>query len=160
MVDRDHIDFWGVNMRLQPLQAVVASHMLRSLDVRLERRRQIQRTYDERLGTLGPQIVLPRRAAWNPETVSLYMLQADDRDALVEHLVTNGVEAKVHYPVPLHLQRPGRELGYERGDLPVAEAQADRLVTLPAHEYLTDEQVGLCCAAIEDFLGGPSDFTH
>lgn len=145
MVDRDHIDMWGVNMRLQPLQAVVASHMLTSLDERLERRRGIQRAYDDRLRALGPSIVVPPREEWNPETVSLYMVQADDRDALVAHLVANGVEAKVHYPVPLHLQRPGRELGYRPGDMPVAEAQADRLVTLPAHEYLTDEQVELVC---------------
>jgi dTDP-4-amino-4,6-dideoxygalactose transaminase len=141
MVDRDHIDMWGVNMRLQPLQAVVACHMLTSLDDRLERRREIQRTYDVHLGALGPSIVVPPRADWNPETVSLYMFQADNLDDLIARLVTNGVEVKVHYPVPLHLQKPGRELGYGPGDLPVGEAQADRLVTLPAHEYLTDGQV-------------------
>ncbi len=154
MVDRDHIDFWGVNMRLQPLQAVVASHMLTSLDERLARRREIQATYDERLGAIGSSIVVPPRADWNPETVSLYMVQADDRDALVAHLVDNGVEAKVHYPVPLHLQKPGRELGYGPGDMPVAESQADRLVTLPAHEYLSDEQVARVAEVICVFASG------
>ena len=78
------------------------------------------------------------------------MLEADDRDALIARLVDNGVEAKVHYPVPLHLQKPGRELGYGPGDMPVAEAQADRLVTLPAHEYLTDEQVARACDVVAD----------
>jgi aminotransferase EvaB len=159
MVDRDHIEFWGVNMRLQPLQAIVASHMLTSLDERLERRRAIQRTYDERLGALGPSIVVPPRAAWNPETVSLYMIEADDRDALIAHLVANGVEAKVHYPVPLHLQKPGRDLGYGPGDMPVAEAQADRLVTLPAHEYLTDEQVERAIDVVSDFTAASGGAT-
>jgi dTDP-4-amino-4,6-dideoxygalactose transaminase len=148
MIDRDHIDMWGVNMRLQPLQAIVASHMLTSLDERLARRREVQSTYDERLGALGPSIVVPPRADWNPETVSLYMFEADDRDSLIAHLVANGVEAKVHYPVPLHLQKPGRELGYGPGDMPVAEAQAGRLITLPAHEYLTDEQVEFTCGVV------------
>jgi aminotransferase EvaB len=152
MVDRDHIDMWGVNMRLQPLQAVVASHMLTSLDERLERRREIQRTYDEHLGALGPSIVVPPRADWNPETVSLYMFQADDRDELLAYLIANGVEAKVHYPVPLHLQRPSREMGRGPGDMPVAEAQAARLITLPAHEYLSGDQVSQTAATIEDFL--------
>jgi dTDP-4-amino-4,6-dideoxygalactose transaminase len=156
MVDRDHIDMWGVNMRLQPLQAVVASHMLTTLDERLARRREVQRTYDERLGALGPSIVVPPRAEWNPETVSLYMIQADDRDALVAHLVASGVEAKVHYPVPLHLQRPGRELGYGPGDMPVAEAQAERLVTLPAHEYLSDAQVARAVEVVAAFAGDPA----
>ena len=152
MVDRDHIDMWGVNMRLQPLQAVVASHMLTSLDERLARRREIQRMYDERLGALGPSIVVPPRADWNPETVSLYMFQGDNRDDLIAHLLANGVEAKVHYPVPLHLQKPGRELGYESGEMPIAESQANHLVTLPAHEYLTDPQVELAMGVLEDAL--------
>ena len=51
-------------------------------------------------------------------------------------------------PVPLHLQKPGRELGYGPGDMPVAEAQAGRLITLPAHEYLTDEQVEFTCGVV------------
>jgi dTDP-4-amino-4,6-dideoxygalactose transaminase len=152
MVDRDHIDMWGVNMRLQPLQAVVASHMLTSLDERLARRREIQRTYDEQLCSIGPSIVVPPRVDWNPETVSLYMFQADNRDDLIAHLVANGVEAKVHYPVPLHLQKPGHELGYRSGDLPVAESQATRLVTLPAHEYLTEPQVKMAMGVVEDAL--------
>jgi len=152
MVDRDHIDMWGVNMRLQPLQAVVASHMLTSLDERLARRREIQRMYDVELSALGPSIVVPPRGEWNPETVSLYMFQADNRDDLIAHLVANGVEAKVHYPVPLHLQKPGREMGFEPGDMPVAEAQADRLVTLPAHEYLTDSQISQSAGTVKDFV--------
>ncbi len=61
MVDRDHIEFWGVNMRLQPLQAIVASHMLLSLDDRLARQREIQRLYDERLKGLAPAVVVPPR---------------------------------------------------------------------------------------------------
>ena len=159
MVDRDHIEFWGVNMRLQPLQAIVASHMLTSLNVRLARRREVQRIYDERLGALGSSIVVPPRAEWNPETVSLYMFEADDRDHLISHLVANGVEAKVHYPVPLHLQQPGRDLGYGPGDMPVAEAQADRLVTLPAHEYLTDEQVDRAIDVVSDFTAASGGAT-
>ena len=149
MVDRDHIDMWGVNMRLQPLQAVVASHMLTSLDERLARRREIQRTYDEHLGALGPSIVVPPRPEWNPETVSLYMFEADNRDDLIARVVANGAKAKVYYPVPLHLQKPGQELRYGSGDLPVAESQENRLVTLPTHEQLTELQVKMAMGVVE-----------
>ena len=58
------------------------------------------------------------------------------------------------YPVPLHLQKPGHELGYGSGDLPVAESQADRLVTLPAHEYLSEPQVEMTMGVVEDALVG------
>ena len=156
MVDRDHIDFWGVNMRLQPLQAVVASHMLTSLDERLTRRRKIQQIYDQRLSHLAPQITVPPRDLRNPETVSLYMIQSEERDKLVTHLVEAGVEAKVHYPIPLHLQKPGLEMGYFPGDLPVAESQAARILTLPAHEYLTDWQVETLCSVVDAFSRGSS----
>jgi len=152
MVDRDHIEFWGVNMRLQPLQAIVASHMLTSLDDRLARRQAIQAMYDQNLGALGLRIVVPTRDARNAETVSLYQVQADDRDALIRHLVDNGVEAKVHYPIPLHLQQAASDLGYSRGSMPVAELQADRIVTLPAHEYLSDEQVQFVCDVVRTFV--------
>jgi len=140
MIDRDHIDMWGVNMRLQPLQAVVASHMLTSLDQRLARRREIQAELDSALRNV-PGITVPPRDPRNLETVSLYMILADKRDQLLACLVKNLIEAKVHYPVPLHLQKPGLAMGYSRGSLPFAEKQAETLVTLPAHEYLSGEQL-------------------
>ena len=148
MTDRDHIDFWGVNMRLQPLQAVVASHMLTSLDVRLARRREIQRRIDEALLPLAPRVIVPPREARNPETISLYMILAEERDRVLRALIADGIEAKIHYPIPLHLQKPGVAMGYGPGSMPVAEAQADRLITLPAHEYLSDEQVAFMCERV------------
>lgn len=152
MTDRDHIDFWGVNMRLQPLQAVVASHMLTSLDERLARRREIQATLDQELGDLEPDVRIPVRDPRNPETVSLYMVLARDRDRVLAGLVEQEIEAKVHYPIPLHLQRPGLAMGYARGALPQAEAQADALITLPAHEYLTDAQVDFMCTSVRNLV--------
>jgi len=80
------------------------------------------------------------------------MIQSAKRDRLITHLVEAGIQAKVHYPLPLHLQKPGREMGYHPGDLPVAERQASSIVTLPAHEYLTDEQVDYCCSRIDKFF--------
>ena len=148
MTDRDHIDFWGVNMRLQPLQAVVAAHMLTSLDTRLARRRDVQRRLDTALGGLAPHVVVPPREERNPETVSLYMILAEDRDRVLTALIDAEIEAKVHYPIPLHLQKPGRQMGYAPGSMPIAEAQADRLITLPAHEYLTDQQVDFICQTV------------
>ena len=152
MIDRDHIEFWGVNYRLQPLQAVVASTMLRTLDERLARRREIQLTLDEALGGLGPAVTVPRREAQNPETVSLYMVLAEQRDSLLNYLIANGVEAKIHYPIPLHLQEPGLTMGYSTGSFPVAEYQAARLLTLPAHEYLSDDMVTRIIAVLASAL--------
>lgn len=151
MIDRDHIEFWGVNYRLQPLQAVVASTMLRTLDERLARRQEIQRKLDQSLGDLAPGLVIPRRDPCNSETVSLYMVLTDRRDALINHLLANGVEAKIHYPIPLHLQDAATELGFGPGSMPIAEAQANGIITLPAHEYLLDDQVDHLIEVIRAF---------
>lgn len=152
MVDRDHIEFWGVNYRLQPLQAVVASKMLRTLDERLARRREIQRQLDLALADLAPKVVVPRRELCNPETVSLYMVLAERRDELLDHLVANGVEAKVHYPIPLHLQQAAEPLSFGPGSMPTAERQAGRLLTLPAHEYLDSGQINFTVSVVEQHV--------
>ena len=150
MVDRDHIEMWGVNMRLQPLQAVVASHMLTSLNHRLQRRRDIQLLMDSELERVQG-VVVPPRLNHSQETVSLYMIQGSHRGLLLDHLIQARIEAKIHYPVPLHLQSPGRAMGHQEGDYPRAESQARKLITLPAHEYLSDSQVRYMVQTILQF---------
>lgn len=61
------------------------------------------------------------------------------------------MDAKVHYPIPLHLQPAARDLGYKRGDFPVAEAQAADIVTLPAHQFLTDSEVDYVIESVRRF---------
>ena len=152
MVDRDHIEFWGVNYRLQPLQAVVASSMLRTLDDRLARRREIQGQLDTAFCEYGPKVVVPRREPCNPETVSLYMVLVERRDEFIGYLADNEVEAKVHYPIPLHLQRAAARLKLSSGSMPIAEAQAHSLVTLPAHEYLSNSQISWMIDVVREWV--------
>ena len=64
-----------------------------------------------------------------------------------------GVEAKVHYPVPLHLQPAARDLGYARGDFPVCEQQAEEIITLPAHQHLSDGEVDYVIEQVRVFYG-------
>ena len=126
---------------MKPLQAVVASTMLRTLDERLARRREIQGELDTAFSEFEPRVVVPRREPCNPETVSLYMVLVERRDELIGHLAENGVEAKVHYPIPLHLQHAATKLKLRPSSMPIAEAQANSLVTLPSHEYLSNAQI-------------------
>ena len=154
MVDRDHIEFWGVNMRLQPLQAVVASRVLDTVPQSVARRNELARVLDEGLRPLAPQVTLPPRPAGYRETFSLYIACCERRDALLAHLVAHGVEAKVHYPVPLHLQPAAAALGYRPGSLPRTEWQAARLLTLPLHQYLETSQVAYMAETIAAFYRG------
>lgn len=140
MTGRDEIAIWGVNQRLQTVQAVVANHVLDRVNVWVDRRIEIAARIDEGL-TGVPEVTIPPRPAERRNAFQLYMVQAGRRDDLLPYLHAEGVEAKVHYPVALHLQPAAKELGYKRGDFPVAEAQAAAIVTLPGHQYLTNDEI-------------------
>lgn len=151
MVDRNHNEFWGVNMRLQPVQAIVACEVLETVKETVAARNRNAKILDAGLSKLSPHVVVPPRPAGYRETYSLYMVLAENRDQLVAHLVKNGVEAKVHYPVPLHLQQAAKDLGYKPGSLPKTEDQAGRILSLPAHQFLSDEQLNYTVEVIAKF---------
>lgn len=140
MVNRDEIAIWGVNQRLQSVQAVVANHILDRVNRWVDHRIEIAERIDKGLVDI-PEITLPPRPANRRNAFQLYMVRAQRRDALIRYLASEGVEAKIHYPIPLHLQRAARDLGYKEGDFPVAEAQAADIITLPGHQFLTDAEV-------------------
>jgi dTDP-4-amino-4,6-dideoxygalactose transaminase len=151
LVDRDHVEIWGVNDRLQPFQAVVGARVLDTVEGLVEARIRNARWLDEGLKGLEPNVVVPRRPAGYREVYQLYLMTAKRRDELVKFLVSRGIEAKVHYPIPIHLQNCARELGYKRGDFPVCERQADEIVTLPAHQHIDKAHIDYTIAAIREF---------
>jgi dTDP-4-amino-4,6-dideoxygalactose transaminase len=81
------------------------------------------------------------------------VIETRDRDGLLRFLVERGIEAKVHYPVPVHLQPAARGLGYGVGDFPVCERQAREILTLPAHQFLSDDEVDCMIASVRRFYG-------
>jgi len=151
MRDRDHNSLWGVNMRLQPLQAVVAGHVLATVDETVAIRNSNADFLDTNLRALHPYVIVPPRPVGYRETYSLYMLRCKRRDELVKHLTRKEIEVKIHYPVPLHLQEASRVWGYKLGDFPIAESYASEIITLPVHQYLFAEQLRFMVSAIIDF---------
>ena len=151
LADRDHIECWGVNERLQPVQAVVATRLLDDLESLVETRIRNARLLDEGLSDLSEFIHPPRRPASYREVYQLYIARAKRRDELVHHLTNNQVQAKVHYPIPLHLQTAAADLGYKQGDFPECERQAAEIVTLPSHQHITPEQIAFMVDTIRQF---------
>ncbi len=134
--DRDHIDMWGINERLQPFQAVVGMRVLAGIEDIIARRNRNARVLDEGLSGLSEFITTPARPAGYREAYQLYLASATRRDDLLQFLVSNGIECKVHYPIPIHLQKCAEGLGYKRGAFPVAERQAGEVITIPSHQFL------------------------
>ena len=140
LVNRDEVSDWGVNSRLDALQAVVGTRLIPDVSAITERRIRNAARYDAGLGDLDG-VRVPVRRPGVRHVYHLYMVRAERRDELLQFLVDAGVEAKVHYPVPVHLQPAARGLGYAPGDFPTAERDAKTIVTLPAHPYLSDDEI-------------------
>ena len=151
MIDRDHIDFWGVNMRLQPLQAIVAIEGLKKIDRIIKQRNKNAKKLDKELKKLTPKIILPNRIKGYKETFALYMILAEKRDELLEYLHKRKIEAKVHYPIPLNKQKASKMYNYNQKDFITANQQAKKLITLPIHQYLRNNQLDFMIKSIKNF---------
>lgn len=149
--NRDEVEFFGFNSRLDNLQAVVGLHRLDKLEEVTARRRANAALYDQLLAGLVPQVVVPPRAPEHFQVFHTYVIQVERREELRAYLAQQGVETKIHYPIPIHLQLPCREMGYQEGDFPVCESQARRILTLPVHQHLRPEQVRYVADQIAQF---------
>jgi aminotransferase EvaB len=150
MRDRDTCEFWGYNSRLDTVQAVVASHALTGLGERTSKRRKNAAKLDALLAGVE-QIALPKAVVGAEPNYYLYAIHAERREELRAYLTANGVDAKVHYPTPLHLQPAAKYLGYERGAFPVAEWCADTTLSLPIHEFIREAQLERMAKLIRAF---------
>lgn len=142
--------YLGYNTKLDSIQAKVLSWKLPKLDVWNDKRRGVARMYRERLADLPLRFQL-----WdgeNEHVFHLFAVRTDRRDQLVEHLRSNGVDAVVRYPTPIHLQAAFCDYGWKKGQFPVAEALACELLCLPIRPNLTGSEIDYVCAAVASFF--------
>ena len=140
---------WGE--RLDTLQAAVLRVKLARLEAGNAARELVARRYDEALAGVG-DLVLPARAAGRQSAWHLYVVRTAERDALLAHCRDAGVQAGVHFPLPLHLQPAWRHLGYARGDLPVTEAWAAECLSLPIFPELDQARQDHVVATVRGFF--------
>jgi aminotransferase EvaB len=150
---RDEVEIFGVNSRLDSLQAVVGLTLVdQAVTITNQRIANAQR-YDKAFGALAEFITIPSRRPGVRHVFHTYVVEVQRRDELLAHLLASGIEAKVHYPTPVHLQPAARELGYKVGDCPVVEAQAKRIITLPVHQHLEPAEIPYVVERIRTFYG-------
>ena len=150
LINRDECAVFAYNSRLDTVQAVVARHMLQKLDHITESRISHSAYFDAHLRQI-PQITVPSREAWIKQVYHLYIVMAERRDELQKFLVSRGVDAKTHYPIPMHLQPAAKDFGYKPGDFPVCEETVKRVISLPVHEFITQEQQDTVIALVKEF---------
>lgn len=142
----------GFNLRFNEIQAAVGREQLKRLDEFNARRRQAVAWYrQDLLGIAGIKLPVER-----PNCVPVYhmfVIQVDRRDALAKHLKERGIGTGVHYPVPNHRQPAIAALYKDLPQLPVTEALVDRILSLPIHPHLTENEVETVCREIKAFVG-------
>jgi len=153
LVNRDTCQMWAYNSRLDTLQAIVANQQLATVPAVTAGRQRNAAYLDGLLAGIA-ELTVPERPADRTHVFHLYSLRAQRRDALVAHLNAHGIDAKVHYPVPMHLQPAAAEYGYKRGDFPEAEALAESTISLPVHQFLGEAEMDVMARSIKDFYAG------
>lgn len=157
--DRETCVSYGVNCRMDALQAVVGNRLIRKLDQITEKRQRIAGHYDRVLAELSEYVDVPKRRSGVNHVFHLYVLRAQNRDELLTYLQASGIQARIHYRIPMHLQPAARHLGYKLGDFPVAEHHSKYAITLPAHPYLTDSEIEHTLGKVSEFYQSHGDST-
>jgi len=148
--NRDECAIYSYNCRLDTLQAIVALHVMKDIDWITNKRIENAKFYDEELSKFS-QIVIPERAKNVKQVYHTYVVKAKNRDGLYNFLLKNEIEAKIHYPIPLHLQEASKYLNYKKGDFPKTEEQVKSIITLPAHQHLKKRQLEYVVKKIKEF---------
>lgn len=146
--NRDECEMWGYNSRLDSIQAAIANVKMVHLDEWTRRYREIAMMYWKGLGEFVQVPVMPEGRAG---VYHNFVIMVPQRSQLQEFLMENGIETKIHYPIPIHLQKPARAMGFKEGDFPVAEAQSKKILSLPIYPELTNTEVELVISTIRRF---------
>jgi dTDP-4-amino-4,6-dideoxygalactose transaminase len=135
---------------LDELQAAILRVKLKHLDQWNEARRKRALIYSRMLewAVRCPIENEPGRHVYH-----LYVIGTRERDALQAFLRENGIETFVHYPVPIHLQKAYRGLGYGRGDLPLTEQCSREILSLPIYPEIGESEIEEVAKKILFFLG-------
>ena len=144
-------DMEGYNGRLDAIQAGVLRIKLKRLDEWNQSRRKNAAYYTELLSHI-PSVTLLKEIEFSSSVYHLYVILVDDRDGLQKFLGEKGIASGLHYPLPLHLQKAYTHLGYKKGDFPVTEHIADRLLSLPMFPELKREQIEYVVDSIKEYM--------
>jgi dTDP-4-amino-4,6-dideoxygalactose transaminase len=151
--NRDEMVILGYNTRLDSVQAVVGKYIVRQTRDIVVKRAQNAAYYDAGFRHISGVRIPPR----NPRTrhvYLLYVLFAERRDKLLQHCIEHGIEAKVHYPIPLYQQEALRFLGYKPGAFPVTDRHAQECITFPVDQHLSRTEMDYIIETVRNFYTG------
>tara|TARA_B100001063_G_C16730434_1_gene538966 strand:- start:1088 stop:1654 length:567 start_codon:yes stop_codon:yes gene_type:complete len=139
--DRNTCEIFGYNSRLDTIQATVANYkMKKKLDNITNKRIKNSKMLDKLLSK-NKNVSTVKRLNHLKEVFHLYHINVKKRDALKKYLIKHDIDAKVHYPIPVHLQPAAKFLKHKKGDFPVSEKMANTSLSLPVHEFIGEKHI-------------------
>ncbi len=140
---------YGINSRLDEIQAAILWVRLRHIDEETLRRREISDLYRIGLSRIK-EIILPKISEKGRHTFHLFVIECHDRQGLMDHLESQWIPSLIHYPIPIHRQ-PLFKGNYDTISLPLLEKKIEVILSLPIHPFLTDEEVFWVIGQIKTF---------
>lgn len=148
--NRDEIAILGCNSRLDSVQAVVGNWLIGQTHDITDKRISNAAYYDTAFASIDG-IDVPARRNHVKHVYHLYMVFAKDRDALHQHCMENGVESKIHYPIPLYLQEGLQHLGYAPGAFPVTDRHAGSVISFPVDQHISRAEQDIVIRTVKEF---------
>lgn len=153
LADRDTVTVMGCNSRLDTFQAVVGNWLIPKTQDIANRRIANAAMYDAAFSEV-PQVLIPPRPGDYRIVYHLYIVFAERRDELLQYCLDHGIEAKVHYPVPIYRQPALTHLGYREGDFPVSDAHTNKIITFPCDQHLSATEIQYVIDTVRNFYEG------
>ncbi|MFN4006881.1 MAG: DegT/DnrJ/EryC1/StrS family aminotransferase [Chitinophagaceae bacterium] len=143
----------GCNSRLDTIQAAILQIKLRELDNYIAARRNAADYYDKAFAN-HPKITTPYRAPYSHHVFHQYtlILEGVNRDALHQYLAAKQIPSMIYYPVPGHRQNMFASFGLEQVEMPVTDWLTERVISLPMHTELTEEQLHYITTQVLEFV--------
>ena len=150
LIDRDTVIRNGYNSRLDTFQAVVGNWLLPKAKAIANQRIKNAKYLDTHLSKINA-ITIPPRIKNYKIVYHLYIVFAKKRDKLLKHCLSRGIEAKVHYPKPMYLQKNLKYLKHKKGDFPVTDDHTKKIITFPCDQHLSKGQLDFIIKTVKSF---------
>ena len=150
LVDRDTVKINGYNSRLDTFQSVVGNWLLPQAKKIANLRIKNAKKYDLNFKKIK-EVTIPPRIKNLKIVYHLYIIFAENRDELYKYCLKKGIEAKIHYPKPIYLQEAYKDLGYKKGDFPVADAHTKKIISFPCDQHLSFKQINYVIKIVKEF---------
>ena len=150
LVDRDNVKICGYNSRLDTFQAVVGNWLIPKAKQIANQRIKNANFYDKHFSKIK-EIKIPPRIRNHEIVYHLYIIFVKDRDKLLKYCLKKGIEAKIHYPIPIYRQPAMKFLKHKKGDFPVTDKHARSIISFPCDQHLSVKEQKYIISVVNKF---------